>query len=418
MTRREWLALVAARRAQPMNVIVILADDLGYGDLGCYGSRVNRTPNLDRLAMDGVRFTDHYSCSPVCSPARAALLTGHVPERTGVTGVLREEHDSGGLAPSLRTMADHFRSSGHKTALIGKWHLGMNGAYRPNGRGFDYFWGFLNGVIDYGTHRSTGGGGRGNVTTYENEKPLRLEGYYPDLLTNRVVDFVEKSASQPYFLFYSHPLPHMPLQVPVRWSQPFRDSLDEKRATYAGMVAHLDDSVGRLRSALERTGQWERTIVLFLSDNGWVMKPRQAGSGAGSNGVLRGGKYELFEGGIRVPCLLRWPGVTRTGTEVRQPSWFADWVPTLAGVRTPDGADLRPLLAGKKIRERTLRWRFEDNLVKTPPSIAIRRGRWKLVGVGSESALFDIESDPGETRNVIAERPEIARRLRQDAAQR
>lgn len=418
MTRRGLLALAAAPREQSMNVVVILADDLGYGDLGCYGSRVNRTPNLDRLALDGVRFTGHYSCSPVCSPARAALLTGQVPERTGVTGVLREEHDDSGLALGLRTMADHFRASGRKTALIGKWHLGMNGAYRPNRRGFDYFWGFLNGVIDYQTHRSTGGGGRGTVTTHENETPLRLEGYYPDLLTNRVVEFVERNGSQPYFLYYAHPLPHLPLQVPERWSQPFRASLDEKRAVYAGMVAHLDDSVGRLRAALERTGQWERTIVLFLSDNGWVMKQRQGGSGVGSNGPLRGGKYELYEGGIRVPCLLRWPGVTRAGTEIREPSWFADWVPTLTGIRTPDGADLRPLFAGNKPKERALRWRFEDRLVKTPLSVAVRRGRWKLIDVGGEEALFDLESDPGEARSLIAHESAVASRLRAYATQR
>jgi arylsulfatase A-like enzyme len=324
MTSRRELLLAGPsllRAAAPrMNFIVILADDLGYGDLGCYGSKTNRTPHLDRLAADGVRFTDHYSCSPVCSPARAGLLTGLVPDRTGVTGVLRDRDDATGLSLSLPTMADEFRRQGWRTALIGKWHLGMTERYWPGRRGFDYFWGFLSGTLDYFTHESRGGGGTGRPVTYENDKPIRLEGYYPDRMAERAVRYVEENRSSPYFLMLTSPLPHTPLAATDRWIAPFRDRLDKTGATYAGMVACLDDTVGQVRAALERTGQWDRTVIVFLSDNGWVKKVTPQVALAGSNHPFRGGKYELLEGGIRSPGIVRWPGVTRPGTVCREVS--------------------------------------------------------------------------------------------------
>lgn len=418
ITRRVWLGAAAATAAQAkrQNVIVILADDLGYGDLGCYGSTINRTPHLDRLAADGVRFTDHYSCSPVCSPARAGLMTGLVPDRVGVTGVLREKDDShGGLSLSTPTMADHFRRQGFQTALIGKWHLGMSELYHPNRRGFDYFWGFLNGMIDYHTQISAGGGGRGTRTTFENQTPVIGQGYYPELLTQQAVKFIESHRADPYFLYVAHPLPHTPLQSTDRWLKPFAGKLPDVQAKYAAMVACLDDTVGQIRAALERTGQWDRTVVLFLSDNGWVKKVTPDVAPAGSNGPLRGGKYELLEGGIRVPCILRWPGVSRRGTVSRTPGWFPDWVPTLTAHRTQDGRVLREAVAGKKADRdsRLFCWRFADPLVKTPLSYAARRGRWKLLIVGEQRVLFDLAADPGETRNVIGAEPGIARRLQQ-----
>ncbi|MBM3734316.1 MAG: hypothetical protein FJW39_00895 [Acidobacteria bacterium] len=409
ITRRGLLAALAARPSGRMNVVVILADDLGYGDLGCFGSVINRTPHLDRLAADGLRLTHHYSGSPVCSAARASLLTGLVPERTGVTGVLREEHDEGGLRLGIKTMADHFRAQGYKTALIGKWHLGMKGAYRPDQRGFDSFWGFLNGTLDYNTHLSAGGGGRGTRTTYENGTPLKLDGYLPELLAAKVVEFVESHRDRPYFLYLAHPLPHLPLQVPARWLNPAQKG---QQAVYSGMVACLDGCVGQLRAALERTGQWERTIVVFASDNGWVKSRTPTVAAYGSNGPLRGGKYELFEGGIRTPCIVRWPGVTRAGSVSSAVSWFPDWVPALAGVKTTDGRDIRKQLSGHVgDNKRTLVWRFEDSLVKTPPSVAVRQGRWKYLRVGTERFLFDLDADPGEARDVSRENPSVIERL-------
>lgn len=417
MTRRQLAAGVAgagalrAARRKP-NVILILADDLGFGDLGCYGSKTNRTPHLDRLAADGLRFTNHYSPSPVCSPARAGLLTGLAPDHTGVTGVLREEHDAaGGLSLQSPTMADHFRRRGYRTALIGKWHLGMSEPFRPMRRGFDSFWGFLNGVIDYNTHVSTGGGWRGRRTTFEGAEPAVWAGYFPDLLAGQAVRFIESNRAEPYFLYVAHPLPHLPLQAPEKWIEPFR-GMQPDRAVYAAMVACLDAAVGAIREALERRGQWDRTILLFASDNGWAKQVTPAFAPLGSNGPLRGGKYELYEGGIRAPCLLRWPGVTRPGDVTASPSWLCDWVPTLAGHATADGIDLRDVAAGgSRGRNRALFWRFEDKLVKTPLSYAVRQGKWKLLIVGGQRRLFDLEADESESADVAAANPDIAARL-------
>ena len=412
MTRRHFLAATLAATAPRPNVLLILADDLGYGDLGCNGSTTLRTPHIDRLAADGVRFTDHYTGSPVCSPARASLLTGMVPDRTGVTGVLRDDGDATtGLRLGLPTMADEFRRQGYRTALIGKWHLGMSQPYWPNRRGFDYFWGFLNGTIDYNTHLSAGGGGRGRPTSYENGEPIQIgEGYQPELTTARAVRFIEENqTTAPWFLYLALALPHPPLQAPERWVRPFRDHLDNTRATYAGMVACMDDTVGQVRVALERTRQWDRTIVLFLSDNGWVKKVTPDVAPAGSNGAFRGGKYELLEGGIRSPGVLRWPGVTEPGTTCREPSWFPDWLPTFTGKPTPDGADLRKVIAGRgRLRERTPHWSFIDPLVKTPQCYAARRGRWKYLDMAGAKHLYDLEADPGETTSRIAAHPRIA----------
>lgn len=413
-SRRNLLGAPLAAFSPPRrhNIIVILADDLGYGDLGSYGSARGVSPHLDRLADDGVRFTDHYSCSPVCSPARAGLLTGRVPQRTGVTGVLRDADDSTGLSLGCRTLAEELREQGWRTALIGKWHLGMAERYRPARRGFDYFWGFLNGTIDYYTHRSLGGGATGRRTTYENETPAALEGYFPELATAKAVEFVEANRSRPYFLFLSLALPHAPLQAPERWVKPFRGRMTEIEATYAGMLRCLDDGVGRVRAALERTGQWERTTVMFTSDNGWVKKRTPQVARAGSNGPFRGGKYELFEGGIRVPCIVRWPGLTKPGAEIRTPCWFPDWYPTLSGRPTPDGVDLRPILSGKAgDAERALCWQFADELVDTPPSAAIRMGDWKWLRIGAETQLVNLDSDPGETNDVKQLHPDLAAAL-------
>lgn len=391
ITRRKLLASLAPAPPQ-LNYVLVLADDMGYGDVGPH------TPHLNRLAADGVRLTDHYSCSPVCSPARAGLMTGLVPDRVGITGVLREQHDAHhGLALGVKTMADHFRARGVKTALLGKWHLGMSAPYHPNRRGFDYFWGFLNGMHDYRTNLSAGGGGKGTRQTYENETPIKLNGYFPELLTRKAVEFVEQHRNQPYFLYLAHPLPHVPLQAPPGFAS------QEPRDVYGAMLSALDETIGAVRSALERTGQWDRTVMVFLSDNGWVKKVSLDQAPLGSNGPFRGGKYELFEGGIRSPGIVRWPGLSRPGTIATTPTWFADWVPTFTGVMTRDGRDIRDVIAGRKGDEkRLLAWRFEDALVKTPLTFAARQGKWKRLN----DDVYDLAADPGEQHPIRSNRLE------------
>lgn len=413
-TRRELLAMCAAAMQPPpsqLNFILILADDLGYGDLGCYGAADSATPNLDRLARDGARLTNHYTASPVCSPARASLMTGLIPDRTGVTGVLRDADDSTGLDLRLPTLADAMRAKGYTTALIGKWHLGMSEPFGPRKRGFDYFWGFLNGTIDYFTHLSKGGGATGERTTCENERPIELQGYFPDLATAKAVEYIEANKARPYFLYLPLALPHTPLQAPPRWKK------DEPNADYRGMLRSLDHTVGEVRAALERTGQWQRTVLIFLSDHGWVKKRPPAD--AGSNGTLRGGKYELYEGGIRVPCLVRWPGLTRAGAVLDTPSWFPDWFVTLSGKSTADGADLKPMLRGSTPAvAREFYWRFDDRAVQTPLSFAIRYGDWKLLRVGDSRWLYNLREDPSESRDLSASHAETAADLQRRLSRR
>jgi len=412
MNRRTFLAAgaSAAFAANRPNIVLILADDLGYGDLGCFGGRQIRTAHLDRLAAQGSRLTAHYVCSPVCSASRAGLLTGRYPERTGVTGVLREEHDQSGLSLSETTLAQQLSRAGYETALVGKWHLGMPEAYRPTRRGFQSFYGFLNGTIDYDTHLSTGGGWRGRPTTFRDETPIREGGYYPDLLTKEAVRFVRRKHDRPFFLFLSLPLPHTPLQVPAHWSKPYEGG--KGNAIYAGMVACMDDGVGQVLRALDEQGLRENTAVVFFSDNGST-KNNPRSMLIGSNEPFGGGKYELREGGLRSPCIVRWPGVTRPGSVIDTPLSSLDWFPTLAAPNAAvDGENIQPVLrGGRPRRERSFFWAFRDDLVKTPQSYACRRGHWKYMDVAGKEMLYDLRNDPGETKDLAARRPEVTKSL-------
>ncbi|MBI1354549.1 MAG: sulfatase-like hydrolase/transferase [Acidobacteria bacterium] len=427
-SRRAFLsasaaALSACRTAESRpNIVVLFADDLGYGDLGCFGAHDIRTPRLDRLASQGVRLTNHLVAAPVCSPSRAGLLTGRYPARVGIEGVLRDHHDELPFPDSEQTLAERLRQGGYATALIGKWHLGMSPESRPNRRGFDYFWGFLNGTIDYFTHESRGGGWTGRPALFRNDEPIKAEGYFPELLQEEAVRWIEADHDRPFFLYASFALPHTPLQAPPRWLDEYAGLEDQSRATYAAMVSCLDDGVGRILDALDRKGLAENTLVLFLSDHGWArLGGRRHDSSAGDNGPFQGGKYELTEGGLRTPCIVRWPGRIQPGVASRELTWTLDWFPTLAGLagapdlpRNPlDGRDIAPALTdGAEIPERTLYWRFADDVVKTPFSLAARRGAWKYLRVGETERLFDLEADPGERNDLAAAEPQRFAELR------
>jgi arylsulfatase A-like enzyme len=410
----------AAATERP-NIVLILADDLGYGDIGCFGAAQYRTPNLDRLAAEGARLTSHYVCAPVCSPSRAGLLTGRYPQRTGVTGVLRDQDDQTGLALGEQTVADLFSRAGYETFLIGKWHLGVPPEYWPRRRGFQYFYGFLSGSIDYNTHLSLGGGAKGRRATYRNEMRIEEEGYLPDLLHQEAVRVIEQRRPRPFFLFLSHPLPHTPLQAPDRWVSGYRH-LGGKKAIYAGMIACLDDGVGQVMRALDRMRLREQTMVVFFSDNGASKLAMHADvRDAASNGPFRGGKYELTDGGLRSPCMVRWPRRVPAGASIDTPVTNLDWLPTFrdaagiaeAATHPLDGVSLLPLLTARKPpAERTLFWTFEDQLVRTPRSWAARTGPWKYLRVGDKEMLFDVQLDPGESKDLSALHPELVTRFR------
>jgi len=427
MTRRNLLASMSGALLPPPlpqpNIVLILADDLGYGDIGCFGSTRIRTPALDRMATEGVRLTTHYVASPVCSPSRAGLLTGRYSQRTGVTGVLRETDDATGLSLQEVTVADVLGRNGYATGLVGKWHLGMSPGYWPRRRGFQSYYGFLNGVIDHFSQMSTGGGGKGTRTTYRNEERIAEEGYFPELLNREAVRFVETAdPARSFFLYFAHPLPHLPLQAPDQWLSRYRNLTDRNQATYAAMVSCMDDGIGRLLDAVRRRPAGRETLVVFLSDNGWSKLTRGNPSrSAGDNRPFRGGKYELLEGGLRSPCIAWWPGRIKAGGTLPEITCALDWFPTLkaiAGIDAPDknrldGRNILPVLThNKRLPERQLFWEFQDDLVGTPLSYAVRKGRWKYLKVGEAEMLYDLHSDSGETRNVATRHADILSELR------
>ncbi len=435
--------------ARPPNFIVILADDLGYGDLGCYGSETIATPHLDRLAREGMRFTDFYVASPFCSPSRAALLTGRLPARSGVPYVLfPAEHT--GLPPGETTIAEHLRAAGYATALVGKWHLGWRRELRPTRQGFDEFFGLLH---TNDTEEWRVGEAFRQLSSFE---PLSLRdgdrvvaaGVDQATLTQqyaqRARDFIDRHRDRPFFLFLSHTMPHVPQYASPAFAGKSKGGL------YGDTVEEIDASTGALMDHLRARGLAERTLVCFLSDNGATgrgsrpnPKARFPGrSFGGSNGPLRAGKGTTFEGGLRVPCLAWWPGTIAGGRVESAPASALDIFPTLArlaGAPVPpglvlDGVDVSGRLTGREADSgaRLLVHYFGVQLQ------AVREGTWKLfVPIAAPPAtrvpslwfehqpglferqhrlwpapvLYDLSRDPGESRDVAAENPAVVRRL-------
>jgi len=417
------LALVAACESPPSppkpsgpNLVVLLADDLGFGDVGYHGSRI-ATPNIDALAAGGVRLEQFY-VQPVCSPTRGALLSGRYPMRLGLqVGVVRPwaQH---GLPLDERTLPQALRETGYATALCGKWHLGhVTPDYLPTRRGFDRQYGHYNGMLDYYTHVRDGG-----HDWHEDDRENHDEGYTTDLIADAAVEVIAShDHERPLFLYVPFNAPHTPLQAPKDYIAKYTHIQNRRRRIYAAMVACMDAAVGRITAALRDNGfPPEETLVLFCSDNGGVRS-------LGSNGELRAGKGRLYEGGIRVPAVVSWPGHLQSGGQVDAPLHIVDLYPTLlriagASLEQPhplDGRDAWPTIAHGAP---TPHQRIVHNV--TPWSGAIRVGDWKLVHNGSVAALatkspaketwelFDIAADPNEQRDQAAARPEILARLR------
>jgi arylsulfatase len=411
MTRRAFLASTAATlvaQPRPANIIFIYCDDLGYGDLGVYGSHI-RTPNLDRMAAEGVRFTQFYSANPVCSPSRAALLTGRYPTRVGVPRVLNP-NDTTGLALSETTMAQMLKDTGYRTMCIGKWHLGHHTEYLPTARGFDEYFG-----IPYSNDMNP----RPLLHNTEKiEEPANLETLTPRY-TEQAVRFIERSAGSPFFLYMPHTFPHIPLAASPR----FRGK--SPLGLYGDVVEELDWSVGEVFSTLRRTGLDSNTLVMFSSDNGpWYQ---------GSAGALRGRKGSTYEGGVREPFLARFPGRIPQGLVCQGVAGTVDILPTVAKLtgaplpKTPlDGIDVWPLLTGQKPSlEREALLYFDDWNLQ-----CARWGKWKLhfaryntfafspAPAGGRvnlalrpPELYDVENDPMESYDVATENPPVVREI-------
>jgi arylsulfatase A-like enzyme len=393
------------------NILLIVADDMGYADLGCYGSKDIRTPNLDRLAQDGVRLTDCYAF-PICSPTRAALITGHYPQRNGFDWVINYTEKNRGLSAKKPTLAGMLKKQGYATALFGKWHLGYKPEFGPNAHGFDEFFGFLAADLDYYAHTDA----NGDPGLYENTKLVETKGYLTDLITERSLAFLKKNAKGPFFLEVAYNAPHWPFQPPDKPEdrRTLRTYGPETgtRADYVRMIERMDEGVGKLLDALDDAGVAKNTLVIFINDNG--------GERLSDNGPLFHGKYTVWEGGIRVPSMLRWPGVLPAKTVSDQPVIAMDLTATMltaAGVELPadkplDGEDVVPVLSGKKeAHERSFFWRLPRPDMRFG-QMAVRRGKWKYVYDREMELLFDLEKDIGEKHNLAYQHPELVKKLR------
>lgn len=414
----RWFAVVVvllftqgllAQERQP-NVILIMADDLGYGDLGCYGNEQIRTPHLDQLAATGVRCTDFHSNGAVCSPTRAALMTGRYQQRCGVTGVITAaRHRDQGMALSEWTLAEAMREQGYATAMFGKWHLGYPSKFNPIHQGFDEFRGFVSGNIDYHNHIDQEGYFDWWIQDQKKDEP----GYLTDLITDHATDFVRRKSSSPFLLVLTHGAPHYPIQG--RTDPAFRVlgkanreqpklKQEHPKEVYRGMIEAMDDGVGKIVEVLEELEIRDETLIIFCSDNG----PAQLGSA----GPFRGKKGTVWEGGHRVCAIFNMPQRLPKASVCAEPVLTMDLLPTLVSLaggdvpasRPLDGIDVWSALNGESQSSRTLFWQHGQ-------SVAVRDGDWKLVIQKKNRHLFHLDQDPAESRNLAQTRPETADRL-------
>lgn len=421
----SFAALAGAAGTKP-NFLLILTDDHGYGDVSTYGAAEVRTPNIDRLAAEGLRFTTMRANATVCSPSRAALLTGRYADRVGVPGVIRTHaQDSWGwFDPSVRTLADELKRAGYHTALVGKWHLGLESPNLPNERGFDFFHGFLGDMMDsYTTHLRHG-------TNYmrRNTEVIEPTGHATELFSAWAIEYLRERArfpDQPFFLYLAYNAPHFPIEPPAEWLAKVTQrapQMDEKRAKNVAFVEHLDACIGQVLVALRASGLEPNTLVAFTSDNGGSLPHAQ------SNGPWRGGKQDHYDGGLRVPFMMRWPGHIKPGSRSDYAGLNFDLFPTfleLAGV-TPaadlDAVSLVPVFKGDRLMPpRDLYFvRREGGAAYGGKSYeALIRDDWKLLQNDpfSPLELYHLKTDPQEKTNLAALNPkrlnELATALRQ-----
>ncbi|MEC5129098.1 arylsulfatase [Verrucomicrobiales bacterium BCK34] len=466
-----FAGLIAANagEAKRPNIVFMLADDLGYGELGCYGQEKIRTPNVDRLAAEGMKFLQHYTGAPVCAPARCVLMTGKNLSHAEIRG--NKDAGNGRMFPGqwpisegALTIAEVLKKAGYSTGAFGKWGLGpSNSSGSPIKQGFDRFYGYncqrnahsyypffldsneeevrINPGLVYGHQRKP----EGEVSADD----YRLENYAPDMILDEALKFIDEAAAKeaPFFAYLPFVEPHVAMQSPQEWIDQYPEEWDQEkgvyrgqnnylphprpRAAYAAMISDLDEHVGTVVERLEKLGVLDNTLIVFTSDNGTTHTSGDPAFHVGGvdavffNSVagLRGWKGSVYEGGIRVPCLVRWPGKVEAGSENNEPTYFPDWFPTLAGIAGADaagseeldGIDLRPLLEGGKAddRDELMIWDFANY----GGLIAIREGNWKAVRRDVmkkkpfDWELYDLENDIAEEVELAAKHPEIVKRL-------
>lgn len=413
-----FLSVISLAAERP-NILVIVADDLGYADIGVHGGRDVPTPNIDALAASGLRCTNGYVPAPYCSPSRAGFLTGRNPTRFGheFNPHVGEETR---LGPPLdqRTIADELRGAGYATGLIGKWHQGFSPEHHPQSRGFDDYFGFLVGGHNYLLHKDAEakfGSAHSHDMIYRSRELQKLDGYTTDLFTDEAISFSDRHTNKPWFLYLAYNAVHTPLEVLEKYGARVPASItDPSRRGYLSLLIGLDDCIGRLTAHLRETGRDKNTLIFFFSDNGGSGRKPFFAYNTGLNTPLRGDKGQTLEGGIRVPFFVSWPGKLPAGKTYDQPVTTLDILPTacaLAGAKVAtglDGVNLLPHLTGKESAapHAALYWRFG-------PQKAIRQGQWKLVDVRDFAAktqsgwqLYDLSKDPGEAHNLATTEPQ------------
>lgn len=417
------------------NIILIMTDDQGYGDLSCMGATDFRTPHLDEMAREGARFTCMYSNSPVCSPSRASLLTGRYPGNAGVRAILAGHRRASGLTPAAPTIASALKPLGYHTGLCGKWHLGLKPECRPNANGFDEFSGFLAGCIDYYSHIFYWGMADGHTDPthdlWENDQEVYDNGeYMTERITRKSVEFIQKHHEEPFMLYVAYNAPHYPMHAPEKYLKRF-EHLPWDRRIMAAMISAVDDGVGEIRAELERQGILENTLIYFQSDNGPSRETRNWLDGTedpyygGTSGIFTGHKYSLFEGGVRIPSIVSWPGHIPAGRVIDSYHASMDVFPTVLeacggdpGQYELDGESMLEMLLGSEERtHEALFWEMDGQT-------AMRAGNYKLVLNGrlvegeeqrAEVFLSDLSVDPGEHDNLAEELPEVAAEMREKA---
>jgi N-acetylgalactosamine-6-sulfatase len=433
MDRRSFLVSLAVpiglRAAPRPNVVLIVADDLGWGDVSMNGCPDIRTPVIDSIAREGVRFTQFYANAPECTPTRCALLTGRYQQRVGglecaigVNNIGRYDEAAWlqsrgqlGLPASEITLPRILKTAGYDTACVGKWHLGYSSDFWPNRHGFDYSFTMLGGNADYYLHTELNEGS-GQSQLYENSEKVNPRGYMTDLLTGKALQWLKQRTDRPFFLYLPFTAPHAPIQSPDDFdpktgTAPYRN---HDRQAYASMVQRMDQNIGKVLDHLQQTGAAANTLLIFMSDNG--ADPN------GRNLPWRGRKTTLWEGGIRVPCAMRWPGALQPGGTYEGIGMSMDLLPTIAAAagapiprsRRLDGIDLTPFLTGKqRVPERTVFWRYKRAKARRK---AVRSGDWKYMDDSGTESLCNLADDPEEKQNLFSAESPVAVDLKKKLA--
>lgn len=427
-----WFVAGAAFAQQPRrpNVILIYTDDQGSVDVNCYGAKDLITPHMDALAGRGVRFTQFYTAAPVCSPSRAALLTGRYPQRAQLAhNASSQAGGAGGMPTQQVTIAEMLKQAGYATGHVGKWHLGYSPEMMPNAQGFDQSFGHMGGCIDNYSHFFYWQGPNRH-DLWRNGTEIWEDGeFFPNLMVREGHRFIEQNKDRPFFLYWPINMPHYPLQGTESWRQKYKD-LPAPRRMYAAFVSTMDDKIGELLAKLDELHLTQQTIVIFQSDHGHSTEVRTFGGG-GDAGPYRGAKFCLFEGGVRIPAIVSWPGKLPEGEVRKQMGTACDWLPTIAELcnvalpkRKIDGKSLVPIIqsADAECAHDVFHWQSGDGM--GGPHWAVREGDWKLIGnpkdtsnkapLGKDDKFFlvNLAEDVSEMKNVAVEHPEVVERLK------